>query len=156
MTADRIIAAAAMAFAMVYIYATSQIPLLDFGDPIGPHLFPYFVGGLLVVGAVLLLYETRRSRAPESRRETPPANGEERRVLLLIAAVTGWTLLYILGFERLGYPISTSIFLLGLTFYFHPRKWLVNIALSLLLPVFTYAVFHRLLHVSLPGGLLPF
>lgn len=160
MTADRIIAAAAMAFATVYFYATSQITVLDFGDPIGPHLFPYFVGGLLITGAVMLLYETRQSRAPAPRREAlppdGPQDGKESRVLILIAAVAGWILLYILSFERLGYVISTTLFLLGLTCYFHARRWLLNVALSLLLPTASYLVFHRLLNVSLPRGLLPF
>lgn len=169
MTADRIIAAVVIAFTAVYCYAAGQIPLLTFGDPIGPRLFPYLIGGLLVLGAILLFFEARPSREqasdvdasfpaeqlPEDDPEAP--NGDKgRQVPLLIAGLSAWTLLYILGFERLGYIISTTIFLFGLTLYFHPRRWLVNCAISLLLPAFVYFVFDRLLHVNLPTGLLSF
>lgn len=167
MTADRIIAVVVIAFTLVYCYAAGQIPLLTFGDPIGPRLFPYLIGGLLVLGAILLLFEARPSREgtagveapaeqpPEGDRETPNGN-KTRQVPLLIAGLAAWTFLYILGFERLGYVVSTTIFLFGLTLYFHPRRWLVNSAISLLLPASVYFVFHHLLNVNLPAGLLSF
>lgn len=169
MTADRIIAVAVIAFTAIYCYGAAQIPLLSFGDPIGPRLFPYLIGGLLLLGAVVLLFETRASSrkasgtevstAAEPATDSNPESGNEdraRQVPLLIAAIFVWTIIYILGFERLGYVVSTTIFLFGLTLYFHPRRWLVNIAISLLLPAAIYFAFDRLLNVNLPAGLLSF
>lgn len=169
MIADRIIAVAVIAFTAVYCYGAAQIPLLSFGDPIGPRLFPYLIGGLLLLGAIVLLFETRAPSRRASGAEGPataepsadgnPESGHEdraRQVPLLIAGILVWTFIYILGFERLGYIISTTIFLFGLTLYFHPRRWLVNSAVSLLLPAAIYFAFDRLLNVNLPAGLLSF
>ena len=38
-----------------------------------------------------------------------------------------WTFAYFLIFERLGFMISTSIYLLGLMAYFHRGKWVSNV-----------------------------
>jgi putative tricarboxylic transport membrane protein len=169
MKADRMIAVAVIAFTAIYCYGAGQIPLLTFGDPIGPRLFPYLVGGLLILGAIILLFEARPSQqqasgveAPTSAEPSPGGNAESvngdrtRQIPLLIAGLFAWTFIYILAFERLGYVISTTIFLFGLTLYFHPRRWLVNSAVSLLLPASVYFAFDRLLKVNLPAGLLSF
>src|SRR5512138_240788 len=161
MKADRIIAVAVIAFTAVYCYGAGQIPLLTFGDPIGPRLFPYLIGCLLLLGAIILLFEARPSHqqasgmdAPTSAEQSPEGNAESvngdraRQVPLLIAGLFVWTLIYMLAFERLGYVLSTTIFLFGLTLYFHPRRWLVNSAVSLLLPASVYFAFDRLLNVN--------
>lgn len=161
---DRIIASVSIVFAIAYFYQTGQITMLDFGDPIGPRLFPYFAGALFLIGALLLLVETRSSAAREPEAEVVeelakahPDSGEmPRRAIWMMAAVIGWTLLYIAIFEHVGYLISTVLLLIGLTFYFHPRRWLTNIAVSVLVPATAYFVFHNLLHISLPTGLLSF
>ena len=157
MNIDRIIAAIAILFAGAYFYETQQIELLAFGDPIGPRLFPYVVGALFTIGALVLIFEsTRRSSSaqPAPAVATRAENQVTRRVYRMIAAIGLWMLLYILAFERAGYVLSSIVFLIGLTFYFHPRKWVVNAAISILLPIAIYVVFHNFLHVSLPAGLL--
>jgi putative tricarboxylic transport membrane protein len=159
MTIDRIIAIAAILFVATYFYATQQIELLDFGDPIGPRMFPYLTGAIFLIGAVILMFETfQTSKATTDDLPPPPPTQLERhatrRVYWMVAAVSAWSLLYIFAFERVGYVPASIVFLLGLTCYFHPRKWMVNAAISILLPVVTYVVFHNLLHVSLPAGLL--
>jgi putative tricarboxylic transport membrane protein len=155
---DRIIALAAVILAGLYLYGARQVPLLDFGDPIGPRLFPYMITVLMLIGVVVLVLETRKARQaaePAPQRDEPqPANG--RHVGWMIGAVGGWTLLYILCFDNLGYIISTALFLLGLTAYFHRHCWIANILTSVLVPIGTYIVFHRLLNVDLPAGPLAF
>jgi putative tricarboxylic transport membrane protein len=160
MKVDRIIVAVAIVFAAVYFYETEQIELLAFGDPIGPRLFPYIVGTLFVIGAAVLAFETLRPMVEDAQAEgaAAPSFAERRttrRVYWMIAAVSAWLLLYAIAFDRIGYVLCSVIFLAGLTFYFHPRKWFVNSAISILLPVVTYVVFHNFLNVSLPAGILP-
>ena len=157
---DRIIVAVSIVFAAAYLYATGQITMLDFGDPIGPRLFPYVVCSLFVLGALILLLESRSSRrttADDPIADAPrqSKNAQQRRSLWMIAAVLGWTLLYLLVFERLGYIISTVTFLLGLTLYFYRGRWQISLAVSALVPVLGYLVFHHLLNVNLPAGLMP-
>src|SRR5688572_5819378 len=74
---------------------------------------------------------------------------------VVVAGVVVWTFLYFLVFERLGFVIATTIYLLGLTAYFHPRKWLTNGLTSVGFCVGSYLMF-QVLGVNLARGILPF
>lgn len=161
MAIDRIIALVAIIFAAGYAFGARQIHLLSFGDPIGPRLFPYLIAGAFVVGALLLLLETRSNAhaddaAPSlDEADEMVSNRSNGSIRWMVVGVTAWTLLYVIAFQPVGYVLATAIFLLGLTFFFHRGKWVTNVAVSALVPSVTYYVFSHLLHVRLPGGLLP-
>ena len=74
---------------------------------------------------MLLLLEIIRAKRKPAR---PAARAEpiDYRAFLIIAGVVVWTFAYFLIFERLGFMISTSIYLLGLMAYFHRGKWVSN------------------------------
>ena len=63
---------------------------------------------------------------------------------------------YFALFEPLGYAISTSLFLLVMTYYFNKGKTLMNVLTSVLYSFISYYVFTAWLGVNLPRGLLPF
>ena len=67
-----------------------------------------------------------------------------------------WTGLYIAVFERLGYVIATTIYLLALMAYFHPGRWITNILTSVLFCAGSYVMFNYVLGVNLAKGILPF
>ena len=60
---DRIICAVMLVLAVVYFYATAQIPSLEIGDPLGPKAFPRLLGILLLVAVVMLFFETLKKGA---------------------------------------------------------------------------------------------
>jgi putative tricarboxylic transport membrane protein len=64
--------------------------------------------------------------------------------------------LYFLMFERLGYVISTSLFLWLTTSYFNRGKTMANVCTSLGYSGASDYLFSVLLGVNLPHGLLPF
>jgi putative tricarboxylic transport membrane protein len=156
---NRTVAVVALALAVGYIYATTQITELDFGDPIGPRMFPYVVAGVMLIGAAVLLVESlaKREAAPQTEPvaidEMAEKPAEGPGYIWMLAAVSAWTILYILAFERLGYIISTSIFIFGLVLYFNRGKWITNIAVSVLVSIGAYVLFHDLLSVGLPAGM---
>ena len=158
MLADRVIFVCVIVFAGLYFWATAQIPSLEIGDPLGPKAFPRLLGIALLLTAGLLFFEMMRNRATAAaREEKPPAQTqEERGHLLVIAAVTAWTILYYAVFEHLGYVLSTVIFLLGLTAYFHRGKWVSNILIAVVFSVASYALFVHGLGVTLAPGVLSF
>ena len=49
--------------AAAYLYATSMLPSMEIGDPLGPKAFPVLLGILLALAGVLLLIESRSLRA---------------------------------------------------------------------------------------------
>ncbi len=153
--ADRIIFVCTLLLAGVYFWATAQIPSLELGDPLGPKAFPRMLGAGLLIAAVMLLLEILRNRKQEP--SAPPvaaARWEPQHWVVL--AVAGWTALYVLVFEPLGYLLSTAIYLLALTAYFNRGRWLMNGLTSVLFAAISYFSFTMILGVTLARGILPF
>ncbi len=150
MLIDRLIAAAALLLAAVYLYATSKIPTLEIGDPLGPKAFPVLLGIALILGAILLFIETLRKSPVEAERAQP----ESRKHWWLIGGVVVWTALYFALFDRVGYLVTTVVYLLPLMAVFNPGRWVANVLTSVLWAVGSYALFVKVLGVSLPAGVL--
>ena len=152
--ADRVIFVCTLLLAGIYFYATEKLPSLEIGDPLGPKAFPRLLTIALIITAVVLLLEILRARRKPVR---PAANAEpvDRRVYLIVAGVVAWTIGYFFIFERLGFMIATSIYLLGLTSYFHRGKWMSNVLSSFGFAIGSYFLF-KVLGVQLAPGILPF
>jgi putative tricarboxylic transport membrane protein len=152
MTTDRIIGAAALLLAAVYLYATAQIPTLEIGDPLGPKAFPILLGIVLIIAAIVLFIETLKADGVSA--EAAPA--ESRRHLWLIGGVTAWTAVYFGLFDRAGYLVATVVYLLTMMAVFNRGKWVANVLTTVLWAVGSYVLFVKILGVSLPAGLLSF
>lgn len=151
MTTDRIIGVLTLLLAAVYLYATAQIPTLEIGDPLGPKAFPVLLGIALILAAMLLLFESLKAGAVEEGAAAPA----DRRHLWLIAGVTLWTALYFWVFDRAGYLVSTTVYLLVLTGVFNRGKRFANILTSVLFALGSYILFVAILGVSLAKGVPP-
>ena len=155
MKADRIIFVFTLILAGVYFWATEKLPSLEIGDPLGPKAFPRLLGIGLVITAIILLIEMVRGRKTVPS-DVPKAEPVDRATYMVVGGVVVWTFFYFLIFEPLGHVISTTIFLLGLTCYFHKGKWTANILTSVLFSLGSYLMFTKLLGVNLARGILPF
>jgi putative tricarboxylic transport membrane protein len=151
---DRVIFVCTVLAAAVYLYATTLIPTLEIGDPLGPKAFPRLLGVCLLIGAALLFIEIWKERkvAPPVAEPREPSDA---RHLWVLAAVVPWTALYYVSFERAGYVAATSIYLLALMAWFNRGKWIANVATSVLFSALSYYMFLKL-DVRLPQGILPF
>ena len=147
--AERVLAACTLVLAAGYLYATSTLPSFEFGDPLGPKAFPRLLGITLLIAAGLLFLEILKERkAPR------PAPGEELaawRYAGIIIGVTIWTGLYYAVFDKLGYIISTTVYLLALMAWFNRGKWLANVLTTVLFALGSYIMFVKL-DVNLPRG----
>lgn len=154
MMTDRVIFVCTLIVAAVYFYATTLIPSLEIGDPLGPKAFPRLLGVCLLIGAGLLFIEMWRDRKANV---APPAEGELApwRHAGMIVAVTAWTGIYYALFEKLGYIIATALYLLALTAWFNRGKWVANVLTAVLFAGLSYWMFVKL-DVNLPKGFLPF
>jgi len=157
MLADRVIFVCIVVFTALYLFATSQIPSLEIGDPLGPKAFPRLLAGGLIITAIMLLVEILRARRSGAVEEVPDEKArEERGHYLVIAGVVVWTGLYYAVFEPLGYVLATTIFLFVLMAYFHRNRWLTNTLTSVIFSVASYALFVKALGVTLAPGILSF
>ena len=154
MVTDRVIFACAIVIAAVYLYATTLIPTLEIGDPLGPKAFPRLLGFFLLIGAGLLFLEMWRDR---KAKVAPAAEGElvAWRHAGMVAAVTVWTGIYYFAFEPLGYVVATAIYLLAMMAKFNRGKWVANVLTAVLFAGLSYWMFVAL-DVRLPTGILPF
>ena len=141
----------------VYFWATSQIPTLEIGDPLGPKAFPRLLGAGMILAAVMLLLEMLKARKAESKSDSPQA-AEQHDIgsYKIVAGVTVVTGIYFVLFEPLGYAVATGLFLLVMTSYFNKGKWWTNGLTSVLYSFGSYYAFTSLLGVNLPRGIAPF
>ncbi|MCC7082766.1 MAG: tripartite tricarboxylate transporter TctB family protein [Burkholderiales bacterium] len=155
MLADRVILACTVILTLVYMYATTQIPVLEIGDPLGPKAFPWLLGIAMLVACGFLGAEIWRAR----QKDDDTLAGEEpqfdRKVVPVLLAIVIWSGCYFLAFEKLGYIVATVIYLLPMMAWFNRGKWIANIASALLFASLTYFLFVEL-EVRLPQGILPF
>lgn len=152
MMADRVILACTLIVAAIYLYATTLIPSLEIGDPLGPKAFPRLLGIGLLIAAGLLGLEMWKDRNEGAG--AVPAPRDLRFVWVLVAVVL-WTGLYYAFLQKLGYIIDSSIYLFALMSWFHRGKWVANAVTAVLYSALSYLLFVKL-DVSLPKGLLPF
>lgn len=156
--ADRVIFVCILVLAGVYFWATSQIPTLEIGDPLGPKAFPRLLGVGLLISAAMLLAEMIKERksAPTESGVTTQAQAPEASTYKIVAGAVVATGIYFALFEPLGYAISTSLFLLAMTAFFHKGHMLTNVLTSVLYGFVSYYAFTAWLGVNLPRGVLPF
>lgn len=150
--ADRWLAGFVLALSGVYLFATSRLPSLEIGDPLGPKAFPFLIGGLGCITAAWLFVESLRRRPGTPAGEQPGT----RHHLPAVIAVMAWMFVFYFLIERLGFLLSCALFLAGLTAYFNRGRWLMNAAVYLGFPVGVYLAFTQILGISLPRGVLPF
>ncbi|MBL3539693.1 tripartite tricarboxylate transporter TctB family protein [Aminivibrio sp.] len=123
-------------------------------DPIGPHIFPQIMSGVIILcslGNLAVLYRHSRQGIGEAAPETfEPANALK---MFLVLVVSG---LYIWLMPLAGYLIAT-IFLLFLVIAIQGEVSLkMNILVSCGFALVLYLIFFKVLHILLPHGFLEF
>lgn len=150
-----VLACTAFLIAGLYTFGIFQIPLLGFGDPLGPRLFPTILAGSLVLIGIALFIEARgvRTKGADLSRLVAYIRGSDFRTVTIVVV---WTGLYFLVFTPLGYLVSTTTLLVGLILVFNRGSRLVGGGVALIFPTVTYFLFAGLFGVPLPSGILPF
>lgn len=152
--ADRIILACTVLLAVVYLYATTLIPSLEIGDPLGPKAFPRLIGIALLAAGAMLALEMWRERGKDATGAQGAALFDPK-VIKVLAVVAIWIGIYYSLLERLGYILATTAFLFPLMAWFNRGKWLANAISAVGFAAMTYWLFIAL-DVRLPKGVLPF
>ncbi|OGA23324.1 MAG: hypothetical protein A3I02_10380 [Betaproteobacteria bacterium RIFCSPLOWO2_02_FULL_67_26] len=154
MMTDRVIFVCTIVVAAVYLYATTLIPTLEIGDPLGPKAFPRLLGFCLLLAAAMLFVEMWKDRQTAAAAPAPSGPRDVRH-LWILAGVVVWSGLFYAVLERLGYVVASAIYLLALMAWFNRGKWRANVVTAVLFSVSSYALFAKL-EVNLPKGILPF
>src|SRR5215510_1813569 len=104
MVTDRVIFVCTIIIAVVYLYATTLIPSLEIGDPLGPKAFPRLLGVILLLAAVMLAIEIwgKKARAPD----VPASEMFDPVMVRILLCVVAWTAGYYAVFDALGFIIA--------------------------------------------------
>ena len=126
----------------------------------GAGFLPFLCGMALIILAISWRIQTmifKSSVRVEPAEELLAAAGEvgaaplrASRIKLCLAFLT--TVIYALLFERIGFFLSTLLFMLGWQMVVERQRWLKAIMITILCAVAMYTLFKTLLHVELPSN----
>ena len=124
-----------------------QLPLGNWREP-GAGLFPLIVSALLAISGILI-FLFARERVGINWRELVKQQWTPFQIVVLTAG-------FILALERLGYLVSSSLYLFALLFWVSRYRLWVALALAIGIGIGSWYVFGRLFATPLPGGILSF
>ena len=124
-----------------------QFPMGRLMEP-GPGVFPLFLSILLLVSGLLTFLSGRGKRI-----ETKDRSGFVKKWITPLQIVA-LTVIYILVLERLGYLVTSFLYLFLLLFWVSRyRLWMAS-GLAVLIGMGSWYFFVRILLIRLPGGVL--
>jgi putative tricarboxylic transport membrane protein len=126
-----------------FMWKSTEISAAAYGSTVGPNIFPFALGALLVILSLRLFYEVLKAKGPGKREEKL----DYKRFLIIFAAA----FLYAFFLETIGYIIGTFLFLLISFQVLERGKWLKSILISGLFSVGVYVIFVVILEGSMPG-----
>jgi putative tricarboxylic transport membrane protein len=149
-SAQTLVGAGVIAFALLVGYLTWQIPVSPIYSKVGPTIFPYMVAaGLLVLGVLLTLQAVQGQwgETDADADESPP----DLRAL-------GWLgaglILNVALIDFLGFIIASTILFVCVCRAFGSKALLRDITVAVALTLIAYLGFAKLLGISIGAGIL--
>lgn len=147
---DSVIGLVSLLFGVSIFYLTLDFPSLEGGHP-GPALFPRILALLFIAFGISLIIQGIRAKGLKADTQELPSGW---RPALNAICVIGVVISYIFFVEELGFIVTSFILLTFLMSKLGVRI-LGSLALSFGLTIGIYILFHKVLLVPLPWGLIP-
>ena len=141
---DILVAVFFLSFATVFTIGEVRLRLGTPTEP-QPGFFPFLGGVTLIILAGLLIVQGWRGKSSGTQ-----AFGKIWGPLILIAGLAA----YVAVLETAGYIVATTLLAAVVLRILETRPFGVLIVISLILGIGSYLVFHELLGVPLPAGVL--
>ncbi|WNB93847.1 tripartite tricarboxylate transporter TctB family protein [Bacillus sp. NEB1478] len=138
---------ASIFFALIgvtFLIESRKIADSAYGSDVGPNVFPFLLGLILILLSIKLFFETLNSQKKE--RETLEKLEIKRFVIIFAMSV-----IYASFLETFGYIISTFLFLFISFQAMEKGSLFKNAAISALFSICVYFLFVNILKGSLPG-----
>ena len=133
---------------LIYTTATLLLPDASVGRPFEPKIFPLMLGIAMIVLSLGLLAREVRTEEEKSQ-SAEPFYREAGFTKILLTCL--FSVIYALVFDKIGYVLSTVLFLeLELLLFNGPKNWKINTTVAFAFSLFIYIVFSKLLGVYLP------
>ncbi|MDQ6418871.1 tripartite tricarboxylate transporter TctB family protein [Paenibacillus sp. LHD-117] len=126
-----------------FMWQSAGISSSAYGSTVGPNIFPFGLGALLVLLSVRLFFEALKAKSSDRKREKL----DYRRFLIIF----GTAFLYAYFLEVIGYVIGTFLFLLVGFQTLEKGKWVKSILIAAAFSIGVYVIFVILLEGTMPG-----
>ena len=145
--------AAVLAVAGIWTIVDARGLNVGFGDPVGPRVFPYVIGGVTLVLAALLVVATARGDVPHAEEGedvdvTSPADW------VTVAKLVGVMLLNLLLVNLLGWAITGALLFAGCAWALGSRTLVRDLIIGAVLSVSSWYFFWSVLDKPLTAGIL--
>ncbi|GGI15529.1 tripartite tricarboxylate transporter TctB family protein [Gottfriedia solisilvae] len=140
---DRIAAIIFLIIGLTFMIESRGVATSAYGSVVGPNVFPFILGCILALLSFRLFYETFFYK--QENTDTIQFN-YKRFLIVLVSAI-----MYALLLEKIGFIISSFLFLLICFQALDRGKWLKSITISLGYSIIIYFVFVNVMKGTLPG-----
>lgn len=140
---DRFAGIAFLLVGILFLVESQKISESAYGSSVGPKIFPMWLGILLIALSIRLIYETFKYKSEESKKEQLQY---KKFLIIFVSAV-----LYAFFLEKIGYVVSTFLFLLIAFQTMERGKIIYSVIISAFFSFGVYFFFSELLGGSLPG-----
>lgn len=140
---DRIAGIAFLLVGILFLVESQKISESAYGSSVGPKIFPMWLGIILIALSLRLIYETFKYKSEGSKKEQLQY---KKFLIIFVSAV-----LYAFFLEKIGYVVSTFLFLLIAFQTMERGKIIYSVIISAFFSFGVYYFFSELLGGSLPG-----
>jgi putative tricarboxylic transport membrane protein len=128
-----------------FIPLALELPIGTFTEP-GPAVFPLALSSLLFIIGLITIFPGKKKTTADGNRDA--ANLAKPLAIILL------TLGFIMVMGRLGYLLSSFVYLFGLFSLVSRYRWFYSAILSVILAAGTWYFFGKILGIFLPMGVL--
>lgn len=140
---DRFAGVAFLLVGILFLVESQKISDSAYGSSVGPKIFPMWLGIILIALSIRLIYETFKYKSEGSQKEKLQY---KKFLIIFVSAV-----LYAFFLEKIGYVVSTFLFLLIAFQTMERGKIVYSLLISAFFSFGVYYFFSELLGGSLPG-----
>lgn len=137
----------------IYTIIDATTLKVGFADPVGPRVFPYLIGSVMVLLAILLAVATARGERGEKEEGEdidPDAQPDLMTVLRLVAILV----FNIATIDFLGWAVTGAILFAGCAWALGSRTLLRDILIGAVISVGSWYFFYSGLGIPLSPGIL--
>ena len=136
-------------FGAVTIFLSLKMDIGTFRNA-GTGMFPLFLGVLLMIlsSLFLLKFFFQNKKAPVKGEPIVEIPGSKKQMIFFLGTMAVATLF----FNKLGYPLTSFLLMLGLLRILGMKRWALNILISFVTAVGSYFLFVQWLNIPMPKG----
>ena len=147
MNRDRLVALCCAVIGLVIMVGAKRLGLGNFKSP-DAGLFPFLIGLIILILSIILFAGTCLKSGKD--KEVSQFFGPRWKNLLLLL---GFLILYALGLGKLGFVVTTLLFMIVVLKAIEPQKWSVVLAVAIASTSFCYVLFVLWIKVEFPKGI---